>query len=78
MVAAGFGRTLLPALAVPALASGPGVVARPFEAPGAERRIGLLWRTAFPRGDDLVALGAFIQQRLPASVRLVARVPAQY
>lgn len=70
MVAAGLGCTLLPALAVPRLAvSGSGVEARPFKAAGAQRRIGLLWRTAFPRSDDLVALGSFIQERLPDSVR---------
>ncbi len=66
MVAAGLGCTLLPALAVPRLAgSGSGVEARPFSAPGAARRIGLLWRVNFPRSEDLVALGKFIQDRLP-------------
>jgi LysR family transcriptional regulator, hydrogen peroxide-inducible genes activator len=70
MVAAGLGSTLLPALAVPRLAAGrSGVEARPFHAAGAHRRIGLLWRTAFPRGDDLVALGKFIQERLPTELR---------
>jgi LysR family transcriptional regulator, hydrogen peroxide-inducible genes activator len=72
MVAAGLGCTLLPALAVPRLAvAGSGVEARPFKAAGAHRRIGLLWRTAFPRSEDLVALGSFIQERLPDSVRMV-------
>jgi LysR family hydrogen peroxide-inducible transcriptional activator len=70
MVAAGLGCTLLPALAVPRLtAAGSGVVARPFKASGATRRIGLLWRTAFPRSDDLVALGKFIQDRLPGDLQ---------
>jgi LysR family hydrogen peroxide-inducible transcriptional activator len=70
MVAAGLGCTLLPALAVPRLAvSGSGVEVRPFKAAGAHRRIGLLWRTAFPRSEDLVALGSFIQERLPDGVR---------
>ena len=69
MVAADLGCTLLPALAVPRLvAAGSGVEARPFRAAGADRRIGLLWRMAFPRSDDLVALGRFIQERLPAGV----------
>ncbi len=69
MVAAGLGCTLLPALAVPRLAgAGSGVEARPFKASGANRRIGLLWRMAFPRSDDLVALGKFIQDRLPPDV----------
>jgi LysR family transcriptional regulator, hydrogen peroxide-inducible genes activator len=70
MVAAGLGCTLLPALAVPRLtASGSGVEARPFTADGAARRIGLLWRTASPRREDLMALGKFIQERLPQNVQ---------
>jgi LysR family hydrogen peroxide-inducible transcriptional activator len=70
MVAAGLGCTLLPALAVPVLAAnGSGVTARPFQASGAHRGIGLLWRTAFPGNNDLVALGKFIQERLPPTVQ---------
>jgi LysR family hydrogen peroxide-inducible transcriptional activator len=66
MVAAGLGCTLLPALAVPRLAAaGSGVAARPFKAPGASRRIGLLWRTNFPHGDAMATLGTFIQECLP-------------
>ena len=62
--------SLLPALAVQRLtAAGSGVEARPFEAAGAARRIGLLWRTTSPRRDDLVALGKFIQERLPRDVQ---------
>jgi LysR family hydrogen peroxide-inducible transcriptional activator len=73
MVAAGLGCTLLPALAVPRLAmSGSGLEARPFKAAGATRCIGLLWRKAFPRSQDLVALGKFIQERLPDSVRPIS------
>ena len=63
-------RRLLPALAVPHLAAaGSGVAARPFKTSGEHRRIGLLWRTAFPGSDDLVALGKFIQERLPREVQ---------
>src|SRR3984957_4842202 len=70
MVAAGLGCTLLPALAVPRLAAeGSGVEVRPFKAAGASRRIGLLWRTNFPRGDDLVTFGSFIQDSLPADLQ---------
>lgn len=70
MVAAGLGCTLLPALAVPHLAAaGSGVAARPFKTSGEHRRIGLLWRTAFPGSDDLVAFGKFIQERLPREVQ---------
>jgi LysR family hydrogen peroxide-inducible transcriptional activator len=74
MVAAGLGCTLLPALAVQRLtAGGSGVEARPFKAAGAARRIGLLWRTASPRRDDLVALGKFIQERLPGDVQVLGK-----
>jgi len=74
MVAAGLGCTLLPALAVPRLvAGGSGVEARPFQASGAHRGVGLLWRMAFPRSDDLVALGRFIQERLPPELRPAGR-----
>jgi LysR family hydrogen peroxide-inducible transcriptional activator len=70
MVAAGLGCTLLPALAVPRLAAeGSGVEVRPFKAAGASRRIGLLWRTNFPRGDDLVTFGSFIQDSLPGDLQ---------
>jgi LysR family hydrogen peroxide-inducible transcriptional activator len=75
MVAAGLGCTLLPALAVSRLtASGSGVEARPFTAAGATRRIGLLWRTASPRREDLMALGKFIQERLPRDVQLPGKL----
>jgi LysR family hydrogen peroxide-inducible transcriptional activator len=70
MVAAGLGCTFLPALAVPRLAaSGSGVEVRPFKSGRAYRRIGLLWRTALPHSEDFLALGKFIQERLPHGVR---------
>jgi LysR family hydrogen peroxide-inducible transcriptional activator len=75
MVAAGLGCTLLPALAVPRLVTaGSGLEARPFKETGADRQIGLLWRTAFPRGDALAALGKFIQERLPAELQPAGRM----
>jgi LysR family hydrogen peroxide-inducible transcriptional activator len=76
MVAAGLGCTLLPALAVPRLAPAEGgIVVRPFEAALNYRRMGLVWRASFPRGEDLAALGRFIQDRLPDSVRLTREAP---
>ncbi len=69
MVAAGLGSTLLPALAVPFLtARHQGLQVRPLRATKAFRRIGLLWRASYPRGEDLEVLGAFIQAHLPGSV----------
>jgi LysR family hydrogen peroxide-inducible transcriptional activator len=72
MVAAGFGFTLLPALAA-ARDQGPNaeVVARPF-AGAASRRIGLVYRTSFPKPDDLARLAEVVVDHLPPSVTPVA------
>ena len=50
------------------------------QAARAYRRIGLLWRASFPRGEDLEVFGRFIQDQLPDSVdtidlSLTARPP---
>ena len=72
MVAAGFGCTLLPAMAVPSLTSRDDrLEVRPLRAGKAHRRIGLLWRGSFPRSEDLLVLGAFIQDQLPDSVEII-------
>lgn len=69
MVAAGLGCTLLPALAVPFLTSRhQGLQVRPLRAAKAFRRVGLLWRASYPRGQDVNVLGAFIQAHLPGGV----------
>jgi LysR family hydrogen peroxide-inducible transcriptional activator len=67
LVAAGLGCTVLPALALSRLASeGSRIAVRPLRVEQACRRIGLLWRNGFPRGDDLLALGKLIQAQVPA------------
>jgi LysR family hydrogen peroxide-inducible transcriptional activator len=72
MVAAGLGCTLLPVMAVPHLtARDQRLETRPIRAAKAHRRIGLLWRASFPRSEDLVVLGRFIQQQLPDSVEQI-------
>ena len=72
MVAAGFGCTLLPAMALPCLtAQDDRLAVRPLQASGAHRRVGLLWRSSFPRSEDLVVLGTFIQNQLPDSVETI-------
>lgn len=72
MVAAGLGCTLLPAMAVPQLAAKHDrLEVRPLIAAKAHRRIGLLWRTSFPQGEDLEELGRFIQGLLPDCVEPV-------
>jgi len=69
LVAAGFGCTLLPAMAVPRLtARDERLVVRPLRAAHAHRRIGLVWRASFPRAEDLEVLGRFIQDHAPDSV----------
>jgi LysR family transcriptional regulator, hydrogen peroxide-inducible genes activator len=79
MVAAGLGCTLLPTLALPRLVgTGMGIEVRPFAAAGGYRRIGLVWRTAFPHSQDLTVLGRFIQDQLPkeAGLGAVSQAPA--
>jgi LysR family transcriptional regulator, hydrogen peroxide-inducible genes activator len=74
MVAAGLGCTLLPAMAVPRLtARNERLEVRPLRVPNAHRRIGLMWRASFPRSEDLVALGQFIQTQLPDSVEPIRK-----
>ena len=78
MVAAGIGCTLLPALAVPPLTIRQRLEVRPLNADKAYRRIGLLWRTSFPRGEDMEVLGHFVQHLLPDSVQVIRpRRPSQ-
>jgi LysR family hydrogen peroxide-inducible transcriptional activator len=66
MVAAGMGSTLLPALAV-ARPEDQAFAVRPL-ATGASRRIGLVWRRAYPKGADLELLAAMIRDGLPPTV----------
>jgi LysR family hydrogen peroxide-inducible transcriptional activator len=75
MVAAGIGCTLLPAMAVPHLTERHRrLEVRPLSAARAHRRIGLLWRASFPRGEDLEVFGRFIQDQLPDSVETIEPV----
>jgi LysR family transcriptional regulator, hydrogen peroxide-inducible genes activator len=69
MVAAGMGSTLLPALAV-ARAEDQAFMVRPLAA-GESRRIGLVWRRAYPKGADLELLAALIREGLPPTVHAV-------
>lgn len=66
LVAAGLGSTLLPALAV-AGAEDQGFAVRPLTT-GASRRIGLVWRRAYPKGADLELLAQVIRDGLPSAV----------
>jgi LysR family hydrogen peroxide-inducible transcriptional activator len=70
MVAAGYGCTLLPALAVQTGRHGTTTLdTRPLDLPDAKRRIGLLYRKSFPRRQGLERLGEAIVGCLPEVVR---------
>jgi LysR family hydrogen peroxide-inducible transcriptional activator len=70
MVAAGYGCTLLPALAVQSgHHQATALDTRPLDLPDAKRRIGLLFRKSFPRRQGLARLGAAIVGCLPETVR---------
>jgi LysR family hydrogen peroxide-inducible transcriptional activator len=68
MVAAGFGFTLLPALAAARdQAPNAEIAVRPF-AGAASRRIGLVYRASFPKSGDLTRLADVVVDNLPRSV----------
>ena len=69
LVAAGFGCTLIPALAMRgSWSSGSGVVAQPLELPDAYRRVSLVFRHSFPRRQALEAFAEVIRANLPNTV----------
>jgi LysR family hydrogen peroxide-inducible transcriptional activator len=72
LVAAGFGCTLLPALAArPPHGPEPAFVIRPLQSGNASRRIGLAWRRGYPKSKDLALLGDLVKKNLPGGTRAV-------
>jgi LysR family transcriptional regulator, hydrogen peroxide-inducible genes activator len=72
LVAAGFGCTLLPALAaLPPQRPQPSFVIRPLQSPNDSRRIGLVWRRGYPKARELALLGDLIIENPPAGTRSV-------
>ncbi len=70
MVGAGFGCTLLPALALKAdLAKDRGVIARELNLPDTFRQILLVYRRTFPRRQALEAFAKVVLENLPKTVR---------
>jgi LysR family hydrogen peroxide-inducible transcriptional activator len=70
LVSAGFGITLIPALAMQgSWTTGSGVVAQPLTWPDASRRISLVYRHSFPRQAALQALAGIIVANLPNTVK---------
>ena len=72
LVAAGFGCTLLPAMAaLPSQRPQPSFVIRPLQSPNDSRRIGLVWRRGYPKAQELALLGDLIINKPPAGTRSI-------
>jgi LysR family hydrogen peroxide-inducible transcriptional activator len=73
LVSAGFGCTLLPALAAGApQGPEPSFVIRPLHSPNANRRIGLVWRRGYPKAQELGLLGELVRNNPPSGTLSVA------
>ncbi|MDP9008428.1 MAG: LysR substrate-binding domain-containing protein [Pseudomonadota bacterium] len=73
LVSAGFGCTLLPALAARApQGPEPSFVIRPLHSPNANRRIGLVWRRGYPKAQELALLGELVRNNPPSGTYPVA------
>jgi len=74
LVGAGYGVTLVPALAMRgSWTSGSGVVAQPLVSADASRRISLVFRRSFPRRAALQAFAELILDHLPNTVKRVGQ-----
>jgi LysR family hydrogen peroxide-inducible transcriptional activator len=72
LVGAGFGITLVPALAMRgSWTTGSGVIAQPLESDDASRRVSLVYRRSFPRYAALKAFADIILENLPNTVHPV-------
>lgn len=72
LVGAGFGSTLIPALAVRGgWMTDTGVIARRLSLPNTWRRISVVWRRSFPRVQAIEALIGVILAHLPNTVTIV-------
>lgn len=72
LVTAGFGCTLLPALAArPPQGPDPSFVVRPLQSANASRRIGLVWRRGYPKAKDLALLGELVSANPPSGTHAV-------
>jgi LysR family hydrogen peroxide-inducible transcriptional activator len=72
LVGAGYGCTLVPALALRSgWMTGSGVIVRKLDLPGASRRVRLVFRKTFPRRRAIEALAEVIRGQLPNTVKVV-------
>jgi LysR family transcriptional regulator, hydrogen peroxide-inducible genes activator len=82
LVAAGFGCTLLPALAaLPPRERQPSIAIRRMRSINASRRIGLVWRRGYPKGHELALLGNLVRSSPPSgtvSVMTAIRLHARH
>ena len=71
LVAAGYGTTLVPALALTgSWVSGRGIITRELHLPNTWRQVSLYYRRSFPRGQALQALVDTIKGNLPNTVKV--------
>jgi LysR family hydrogen peroxide-inducible transcriptional activator len=69
LVGAGFGSTLVPALAMRgSWTTGSGIIVRELDLPDAFRRVSLVYRASFPRVEALQTLARVILEHLPNTV----------
>ncbi len=74
LVGAGYGVTLVPALAMRgSWTTGSGVVAQPLAIAGAARRVALVFRHSFPRRAALQAVAGIVLDHLPNTVAQVGK-----
>ncbi len=72
LVGAGFGTTLVPALAVRnSWGADSGIVVRQLDLPNAFRRVSLVYRRSYPRQQALQAFADVIHSQLPNTVQLI-------
>jgi LysR family hydrogen peroxide-inducible transcriptional activator len=73
LVSAGFGSTLLPALAIGgSWATGSGIITRKLELPDAYRRVSLVFRHSYPRKQALQAFADIVRSNLPNTVSVLS------
>jgi len=76
LVGAGFGCTLVPALAIRGgWMTDSGIIARRLELDNAYRRIALVYRRSFPRREALQAFADVVREHLPNTVRPIPAPP---
>ena len=72
LVGAGFGCTLVPALAMRgSWTTDTGVIARPLNLPSAHRTVSLVHRGSFSRPKALRALAEIVRRNLPNTVKVI-------